>query len=242
MTHTERTRFIILIILLILLIALGFAVNRFQSRSRVGADVLGIIDNQAAATFESSDGIQFTSLSDISHLTVSSGVNNLVISYSLGSRVNQNAKFDIQFFHNSSGQLVATLRDLSGQNGVLKAQAKNIPNGTYDIAVKPIGYLSQAKKAVAYANGTPTTLDFTTPFAWGDIDSSHAGRGDNIVNNADWAILLAAFNGNSPLADYNADGIVNGIDASVMLANWGPPGERFQSESLDATPSAPPQL
>jgi hypothetical protein len=241
MTHTERTRFIILTVLLVILVVIGVTVSRLQRQSTVGADVLGVIQNQAAATFKSEDGLEQTTLSDISEVTVSSGVNNLTVNYNLGKRANQNASFDVQFYNSESGQLVTTLFNQNGQNGVIKIKAKNIANGTYDISFKPVGFLSQSKKAVAYTNGTPQTLDFPTVFKWGDIDVSHAGKGDNVINNADWAVLVGSFNESSDKADYNADGVVNNVDASVMLANWGPPGEQFDV-NVDATPSAPPEL
>lgn len=241
MTHTERTRFIILTVLLVILVVIGVTVNRIQRQSTVGADELGAIENQAAATFKSEDGIEQTTLSDISRVTVSSGVNNLTVNYNLGKRADQNAKFDVQFYVGDSGQLLTTLFAQNGQAGIMRIKAKNIANGTYDISFKPIGFLSQAKKAVAYTNGTPQTLDFPTVFKWGDIDVSHNDKGDNVINNADWAVLVGAFNASSDKADYNADGVVNNVDASVMLNNWGPPGEQFDV-SADATPSAPPEL
>lgn len=241
MNPTERTRFIILSVILVILVVVGLTVNRLKQDTEVGADVLGVIQNQAAATFKSEDGLEQTTLSDISEVTVSSGVNNLTINYNLGKRANQNVKFDSQFYNIDSGQLLTTLIDQNGQNGILKIKAKNIANGSYDISFKPIGFLSQAKKAVAYANGTPQTIDFPNVFKWGDIDVSRNGKGDNVINNADWAVLISAFNQSSEKADYNADGIVNNIDASIMLANWGPPGEQFDV-TADTTPSAPPEL
>lgn len=235
MTHTERTRFIILFIVVLVLIGLGFVVNRLQREGSVGADILGEIHNQAVATFKSDDGLEFTTLSDVSKLQVSGGETRLSITYKLGNRPNQNAKFDIQFFNAESGELITTLRDLNGQQGVVKVTAKNIPNGIYDISVKPVGFLSQSRRDVTYSNGVPTTVNFEKDFGWGDIDVSHNGKGDNIINNADWARLLSAWGEADQdllaTTDYNGDGRVNNVDASVMLANWGPPGEQFVVEA-----------
>lgn len=242
MTRPERNRFIILVVLLIILVAVGLAVNRLRNNSLVGADVIGVLQNQAAATFKSDDGLELTTLSDISQLTVSTGVNKLTVNYNLGKRPNQNSKFAIQFFPSDSGQLLTTLRDQNGQAGILRVKATNIPDNTYDISFKPLYFLSQSRKSVAYANNQPATIDFSQPFKWGDIDASHNGEGDNEVNNADWAKLVAAWNTGDTKADYNGDGEVNNADAAVMLANWGPPGEQFQVEALNAEPSAPPEL
>lgn len=233
MTHTERTRFIILLVLVIVLIGLGIVVNRAR-QGTVGADTLGVMLNQAVATYKSDDGLEFTNLSDVSRLEVQGGDTRLVTNYKLGKRSNQNADIDIQFFNTDNGQLITTLRGLKGQQGVVRVRAKNIPNAIYDISVKPLGFLSQSKREVPYENGTPTTVDFPEIFKWGDIDVSHNGKGDNVINNADWARMVAAWNGADQelvsVADYNGDGHVNNVDASVLLANWGPPGELFQVE------------
>lgn len=237
MTHTERTRFIILFVLLVLLIGLGVLVNRFQQRGSVGADALGQIQNQAVATFKDDDGIEQTSLSEVNSLRVLPGNTRLVLNYNLGKRSSQNAQFDVQFFNTNSGQLLTTLRGLNGQQGVVRSEAKNVPNGTYDISAKPTHFLSQSKKGIAYSNGTPTTIDFEKVFKWGDIDVSHNGKGDNVINNADWARLVAAWGSTDQnllnVADYNGDGHVNNVDASVLLGNWGPPGEQFQVEAAE---------
>lgn len=242
MTRTERNRFIVLVILLIALVVISLLVNRFRGQSPIGADVIGILQNQAAATFKSDDGLELTSLSDISQLTVSTGVNRLTVNYNLGKRPNQNSKFAAQFFGSDSGQLITTLRDQNGQAGILRVKATNIPDGSYDISFKPLYFLSQSKPAIGYANNQPAVLDFAQPFKWGDIDPSHGGLGDNEVNNADWVRLVAAWNTGDTLADYNGDGEVNNADAVEMLSNWGPPGEQFDPAALDVEASSPPEL
>lgn len=229
MEQRQRRRFFILMLLLVVIVGVAAFITRYQGKTGVGADVLGVIDNQAVATFSDDAGIEQTTLSDVSRLTVSGGVNNLTLTYSLGRRENQNATFDIQFFGTQSGQLVTTLRDQRGQSGSIRIKAKNIPDGVYDIAIKPAGFLSQAKRQVSYANGQPLTIDFPDAFKWGDIDVSRNGKGDNIINNADWSVLIRAWNTDDVQSDYNADSVVNNAEAGILLRNWGPPGEQFDA-------------
>lgn len=229
MQHREKRRFFILIILLVLIVGAAAFLARYRGSSGVGADVIGQIHNQAVATYSDDAGIEQTTLSDVSKLTVSTGSSNLTIKYSLGRRDNQNAIFDIQFFGTQSGELVTTLRDQRGQGGLIRLKSKNIPDGVYDIAIKPAGFLSQAKRQVSYANGQPLTIDFPDAFKWGDIDASRNGKGDNVINNADWSILVGAWNQSDERADYNADGVVNNAEAGILLRNWGPPGEQFDA-------------
>jgi len=244
MTRAERNRFVILVLLLIVLVAVALLVNRLRNNNLIGADVIGVLQNQAAATFKSDDGLELTTLSSISELSVSTGVNKLTVNYNLGRRANQNSKFAVQFFPSDSGQLLTTITNQNGQAGILRVKATSIPDGTYDISFKPLYYLSQSKKSVAYANNSPATLDFTAPFKWGDIAPArpNGDAGDNEVNSADWAKFVGAWNTSDAVADYNADGEVNSADAVVLLANWGPPGEQFEPAALDVEPSAPPEL
>ncbi len=252
MTQTERTRFTILIVLLVLLVAAGLFLTKFRREGNVGASTLGVIENQAVSTFTSKDGIELTSLSNVSRINVGSGNNTLVINYSLGDRPNQNAVMDIQFFVSQNNQLRSSLSQQQGQGNKLKANlqeqqgkggnlrvtAESIPNSTYHIAVKPVDFLSQAKYDVPYENGKTAVIDFPEPFRWGDINE---GQQDNVVNNADWSILVSAWNTGDTKTDYNADGVVNNVDASVMLNNWGTPGEQFSVKAGSlATPSSLP--
>lgn len=244
MTQSERNRFIILIVLLVLLVGISYAVNRYQRRGEVGASVLGTIANQAVATFKTADGLELTNLSTISELRVSTPSNRLTVNYELGgSRPNQGGKFAIQFYRSDNGQLLTTIPNQKGQpggqgKGLLRVQAKNIPNAVYDISVKPQYYLSQAKKNIAYFGGQTLVVDYEEPFKWGDIGPNE----DNIINNADYAVLSNAWNQASDVADVNADGIVNNFDLGVMLNGWGPPGDLFQIEALASElPVAPPE-
>lgn len=244
MEQRQRRRFIILMLLLLVIVGAAVFITKYQGQSKVGADVLGVIDNQAVATFSDEAGIEQTTLSNVSRLSVSGGVNKITLTYSLGRRSNQNAAFDIQFFATQSGQLVTTLRDQRGQSGIIKIQAKNIPDGVYDIAIKPAGFLSQAKRQVSYANGQPVTVDFPDAFKWGDIDVSRNGKGDNVINNADWSVLIGAWNGSDEKADYNADGVVNNAEAGILLRHWGPPGEQFDAaaDAAEAEANRVPEL
>lgn len=245
MTQTERTRFTILIILLAILIVFGILIDRFRSRGGVGADILGTIQNQAVAIFKDADGLEQTSLSDISQLTVSGGVSNLTVNYELEKRPSQAADLDIQFYQPSNDEPVTTVKNKKGEGGSVIAKLKNVPNGVYDITVKPIGFLSRVKGNFPYANGQPTTLEFKgneESFLWGDIDVSHNDKGDNTINNADWSILVSSWNAEDERADINEDGVVNNVDASVLLKNWGERGRRFRVEFATDAAGAGPEI
>jgi hypothetical protein len=244
MTQTERTRFVILIGLLVILVAGAVLINRF-SRARIGADILGTIQNQAVATYKDADGIEQTTLSDISQVTVASGVGTLTMTYQLEGRQNQSTNLDLQLFKPDDDAPLTTVRDKKGDKGSLVTKLQNIPNGTLDFSIKPLGYLSQAKKNIAYNNGGSTTLQYETPFLWGDIDVSAGGKGDNTVNNADWSVLVNDWNKDSEKADLNGDGVVNNVDASTLLNNWTKDGDRFdtaQSVAADTNADVPQDL
>lgn len=244
MTQTERTRFLILIGLLVILVTTAVVITRFN-RAGVGADILGTIQNQAVATYKDDDGIEQTTLSDISQVTVASGVGTLTLNYQLEGRQNQSSNLDLQLFKPESDSPLTTVRDKKGDKGTLVTKLQNIPNGTLDFSVKPLGYLSQAKKGIAYSNGGSTTLQYETAFLWGDIDVSAGGKGDNTINNADWSVLITDWNKSSLKADLNGDGVVNNVDASTMLNNWTKDGDRFdtaQAVTADANADVPLDL
>lgn len=242
MAQTERTRFIILIVLLVVLIVGGVVIIRFRDNAQVGADILGIIQNQAVATYKDSDGLEMQpSLSDISQLTVSGGVANVTANYVLGKRTDQSIKLDFQFLRPNEDVPLVVVPDRNGDQGTLVTKIKNIANGSYDVSIKPLGYLSQTVPNFNYANGKPNIVDYKEPFRWGDIDVSHNGKGDNKVNNADWAVFVKAWNTDDTKADFNGDGLVNNADASVLLESWNKQGTRFITDiaSEDETGTAP---
>lgn len=228
MTQREKSRFIILTVILVVLVIAGLSINRFIRNSRVGADLLGEIQNQAVATYKDADGLDMPlSLSNISRVQVSSGTNNIAASYNLEKKQTQSGLFDIQFYRAGDDEPLTTIRDKKGEAGTLATKLKNIPNGRYDISIKPQGYLSQVIYDYPYINGQRAVLDYKDPFLWGDINKKGNRIGDNIVNNFDWNVLIAAWGASDELADINGDGTVNNVDAGVMLANWGKEGLRF---------------
>lgn len=243
MTQTERNRFTILVIILIVLVVAGIGIAQFRRRSEVGADILGVIQNQAVATYTDPDGIPMQqSLSDISQLTVSGGVGTVKFSYSLGKQENQNAIFDIQFYRPSEDEALTIFNDKKGESGFISAKLNNIPNGAYDIALKPVGYLSQVLSSYNYSNGKVNAADVKDPFLWGDIDISHNDKGDDKVNSADWAILVKHWNTDNAKADYNGDGKINSLDAAVLLGNWNKQGTRFDTNQVNEAAAVAPEL
>lgn len=243
MTQTERTRFTILIAVLAVLVVAGVLVQRARN-SKVGADILGVIRNQAVATYSDKDGNKMeATLSDQSELIVASGTNNLTINYKLDKRTAQAAVLDIEIFRPGDDAPLLVLTSKKGDNGTLLMRVKNLANGSYDIAVKPRGYLSQVVTAVNYQNGTPVVVDFKDPFLWGDIDVTHDGRGDNgdnMVNVFDWTVLTNAWDTADAKADFNGDGAVNSLDAGILSANWGKQGARFDVDQLKPSPTPIP--
>lgn len=243
MTQTERNRFTILIVTLIVLVVGGILLGRFRSKTEVGADILGVIQNQAVATYTDADGVAMQpSLSDISQVTVSGGVGNVTINYNLGKRANQSAKLDVQFYKANEDVPLVTFNDKNGDQGSIVTKLKNVPNGQYDVSIKPVSYLSQVVKNFNFANGKANIVDFAEPFPWGDIDVSHNNKGDNKVNNADWAVFIKSWNTPEEKADYNGDGIVNNADAVVLLNNWNKQGQRFDINQINAVETPVPEL
>jgi hypothetical protein len=241
MTQTERNRFTILTIILIVLVIAGIGVAQFRKRSEVGADVaLGQILNQAVATYSDPDGIPMElSLSSISQLTVTGGEGKLTLNYALAKRVNQNIPIDIQVWQQSQKSPFAVFNDESGEEGTVSTTLKNVANGQYDISAKPFGYLSQSARATQFTNGkAENVVEYKDGFLWGDIDVSNQGRGDNKINNADWSVLLKAWDTDDAKADFNADGIVNNADASVLLGNWDKSGVQFKNDRTTEDASA----
>ncbi len=230
MTQREKTRFIVLTVILVILVVAGLSINRFIRKTSVGADLLGEIQNQAVATYTDADGLDMPlSLSNISRVQVSSGTNNIAASYTLEKRQSQTALFDVQFYRAGDDSPLTTVRDKKGESGTLSTTLKNIPNGRYDITIKPLGFLSAVVFDFAYVNGQRAILEYKDPFLWGDIDKSNNNKGDNVVNNADWFEIVSNWGNDYPKADLNGDGTINNVDASVMLANWGKEGSRFTS-------------
>ncbi len=254
MTHTERTRFIILIILLILLVGIGFAVQQARKSGKVGADLLGEIKNQAVASFKDKDGNEMEpTLSDESSLLVASGKNQVTITYKLQSVPNQqgqsesvqnqNADIDVEIYRVGEDKPLVTYINKKGQNGTLFMNVLNLANGTYHFAIKPKHHLAQRVENVSYTNGTPVVIDFKDPFLWGDIDITHDGKGDNgdnKINSLDWTILANAWASSEEKTDWNGDGTTNSLDAAILLSNWGKPAGIFDVDQLRPSPSPIP--
>lgn len=245
MTQSERRRFTILVIILLVLGGIAVYLNRFRPRTELGADTLGEIQNQAVATFNDGEGNNQTTLSDISKVRVTSGSSDLSMIYKLqGTDKQQNATFAIQLFKPNSDTPLTTVPSKRGEAGRVTTTLKNIPNGTYDFAAKPVGFLAQAVLNYPFVNGQATQIEFKEPFPWGDINRPPANPdqvGDGIVNSADWSELVNKWQQQSDLADFNGDGVVNSADASVMLNNWMKTDQRFVAAQRRAAATPVPE-
>ncbi len=240
MTQSEKRRFVFLVVLLLILVVAGVVIARFRTQGSASADVLGVIQNQAVATYKDGDGVDMdTTLSDISQLTVSSGVGNLTVNYSLGKRANQSVKLDLQLFKPSEDAPFTRVADKNGDAGSLVTKLKNIANGSYDVSLKPQDFLSQTVPNFPYQNGKSNIVDYKDAFRWGDIDVSHNNKGDNKINNADWAVFIKNWNTDNEKADYNGDSVINNADASVLLESWNKQGGRFVVDEVDAAAAIP---
>lgn len=242
MTQTERNRFTILIVVLIILVIAGVVIAQFRKRSSVGADTpLGQILNQAVATYSDPDGIPMDmTLSSISQIAVYSGEGQMTVNYTLAKRTNQTIALDLQVWQQNQKYPFAVFNDENGDQGTVATTLKNVPDGQYDVSAKPFGYLSQVVKAFPFKNGKgqENLVEYKDGFLWGDIDVSNNGKGDNKINNADWSVLLKAWDTDDAKADFNADGIVNNADASILLTNWDKSGTQFRNDRLTTADSS----
>ena len=46
-------------------------------------------------------------------------------------------------------------------------------------------------------------------------------NGDGVVNGIDLAVVLANWGSSNPVGDFNEDGLIDGQDLTVLLADWG---------------------
>ncbi|GMV35585.1 MAG: hypothetical protein AMXMBFR61_00930 [Fimbriimonadales bacterium] len=90
----------------------------------------------------------------------------------------------------------------------------DVPNGTYDVAVKFVNWLRQVVPGVTVSG--PTTVNFS--LFNGDVDNS------NGVDLVDLNAILATFGNPGGYGDLNWDAVVNLVDLNIVLANFGMTG------------------
>lgn len=118
--------------------------------------------------------------------------------------------------------------DNNGDFTVRDLPPEFIQAGTYDLRATGDGMLSylyedlRIHPSIHYSGNLPQLISVIVgPFTSGDLD------GDNLVNDNDLSLLKSSFGkevGNTdpgPLPDFNADGVVDGQDFSLMAANYG---------------------
>jgi hypothetical protein len=107
---------------------------------------------------------------------------------------------------------------------------ENISTGTYDIFLKPEGYL-QMKFAGRAILEDDTKIEFGT-FSPGDLNN------DNYINAEDFAILTECFGSDSssqtynPAADMDCNGIIDKIDFTTFSKSFGMMGDELRSSKL----------
>ena len=121
--------------------------------------------------------------------------------------------------------------DNNGDFAVRDLPTEFIQAGTYDLRATGDGILSylyedlRIHHSVQYSGNLPQVISVTVgPFSSGDLD------GDNLINDNDLSLLESSFGkevgetDSGPLPDFNADGVVDGQDFSLMAANYGTRG------------------
>ncbi len=96
-------------------------------------------------------------------------------------------------------------------SGVGSLTLTGVPAGNYDFRIKVGMYLINALINKPLTN--PLTLDF------GELRAGEL-NGDNIINTADYQVLLVNWFKNTASADINKDGIVNTSDFAWLSLNW----------------------
>ncbi|TSC66559.1 MAG: hypothetical protein CEO22_37 [Candidatus Berkelbacteria bacterium Gr01-1014_85] len=243
MTRSERLRLVTWLIVLALLIGAALFLNRFQRQGGASADILGTIANQAVAIYQSDDGTSESVLSDISTLTVASGSSTATINYKLEGRQDLTIAGVLQLFRAEADSPLLTLKNLKASNGSLIKKLANLPNGSYDFTFKPNCFISQTLTNVPFNNGQGTKVSFTTPFLYGDLNGNDGDRGDNVINSLDYAVLLQLFNSEvASCVDANTDLVINTLDLSALLANFGVSGQRYSLDAVNALDTTAPTL
>jgi len=135
---------------------------------------------------------------------------------------------------NSTGNLTTVISPSSdaGSNKAIVTynfQAGVVPVGTYDLYIKPSGYLQKKVTGKSILAGVNPTIDLSTDsnklFLGGDFDRS--GK----VNTIDYTGLISAWKLNTTLYDIDGSGEVNSYDFSYLLGNWNKCGEEEQIAS-----------
>ncbi|MBI4130392.1 hypothetical protein HY468_03690, partial [Candidatus Roizmanbacteria bacterium] len=136
--------------------------------------------------------------------------------------------FRLMLRNKLTGQIIGPLSVSSATDGSIDLNTTLLgilPIGTYDIILKPEGFLQ--KKFSDQNLGPTNTFDFSSaPFPAGDVNVNIDGTiGDGIINAADHNRLLTFFKTNNPVIDWDGSGLVNSIDFSLMLSNWNHTGD-----------------
>ena len=96
-------------------------------------------------------------------------------------------------------------------SGTATVSIATLSAGSYDIQIKPPGYLS--KKL------TNQNLSISTNLSFGELKAGDLNN-DNLINSFDFAVLNSKWNGQDPLADINQDTLVNTFDFAYLNSNW----------------------
>ena len=110
--------------------------------------------------------------------------------------------------------------DASGQQNVTLS---NLVPATYDVFLKPTGYLQKKINYAVKAGDNTVDLSGIT-FLAGDLDA------DGRIWGLDYNNWLTNYGSAAAVvADLDSSGQVNGLDFSLMLSNWGKCGDGEES-------------
>ncbi|MDZ4832143.1 MAG: M12 family metallo-peptidase [Phycisphaerae bacterium] len=116
------------------------------------------------------------------------------------------------------GQLVVANDGLHGM--VEKSGVVGLQTGQHRVRVEFFENFGGAGEIVRLS-GPSFSKQVIPAGLWSHGGASGADlNGDGIVNGADLAIVLGAWNAAGPLGDVNLDGIVNGADLGIVLGSW----------------------
>jgi len=128
------------------------------------------------------------------------------------------AEVQLDFYRPSDPVTPWYTRSVSLDGNGQAASALHVLYGTYNVRAKDSTHLARRLTGWSYAFGAPAVLDFGTLLA-GDVND------DNVVNGADAGYLWLRWVTNDPLADINRDGVVDGLDLTLLNANLGTAGD-----------------
>jgi hypothetical protein len=152
-----------------------------------------------------------------------------------GAVVNLAVHFDLEDTNDESSQSVMVMVfDDSGTyvhlpfvgaaGATPNKQLTDLPVGSYQVWVKPEGYL--AKRVAMNLGLGPNIVTFTDGFVGGDIIEQNSF---NVVNSIDYSGFVSEYGSTDYVfSDLNKSGMVNGLDYSIFVGNYLLQGDSYE--------------